>query len=601
MSQNNKMPFLSAREAVSNRWRNIDYSNSKGINSLKDKTMHNSATAPTIITNANDNYNELVNSDRIIIDLTTDTSDKEEEHNNKIDKSDHNSSTTETFIPKKINNNNNNNNSWCFKLIKSEIYDTSNNMFAEPVISRHFITLDDILYDCNLEKTILFSFQYELNFILPKIYHKVNNVTIIAQTGTIIPLTINLYTPMMKKTHIIEFQMPPYSCHHSKMIINFYKDQSCRIFLPSNNFTYNETNFPQQVCWCSPVLSPINQTYQNNQKHVNKKNKFQKNLIKYLNSYNIKDIKYRSIINDLQIIDFSPLNDNEISFIFSTTNKKVTSGLKLLNDILLEKSLLIDNNNTDNSISKHLLCQTSSMGNSLSRNKPINIFTHLMIPTWYNLLKINENDKRIKYIETETLLKLYEDMKLHPYIVYPTLNELKNSMYGMMIEGWFNFYYERNIPYYSMLKEKFKIFYKQSPRNASFRRGPIPAHSKFYLSTTTTATWEANKGIEDSPFQELDWCCYTSANLSMNAWGKILTSPRNYEVGVLIHKSKINKDKKVPCLSFTDLVYSRDPKKKSVDTDGSIIVPFTLPLLPYDEGITGDECYNRAIHATQLQ
>lgn len=597
------MRFRSAKEAVSNRWRNIDYKNCPEVNKFNESKKDINEPANN---NDNNNHNSnstsigLVNNDPIIIDLTTDSSDNEEEHDKQIEEL-HGydlSKTEDLILSDKIKNDN----SWCFKLIRSETYDTSNSMFPEPVISHHFVTLEDILYDCNLEKTVLFSFQYDLNFLLPKIHPKINHVTLIAQSGTIIPLTVNSYVPMMKKTHIIEFQMPPYSCHHSKMIINFYKDQSCQIFLPSNNFTYNETNFPQQVCWCSPVLSPTNQNCQNSEKT---KNKFQDNLITYLKSYKIKDSKYHLIIKDLQKIDFSPLNDDEISFVFSTTNRKVTSGLKLLNKILLEKSLLIDPNN---SRSKHFLCQTSSMGNSLSRNKPINIFTHLMIPVWCNLLKINEDDRKIEYIETDTLLKLYEDKNIRPYIVYPTLNELKSSIYGAMIQGWFNFYYERNIPYYSMLKEKFKIFYKQNPRHTSFRRGPIPAHSKFYLfadtttaTITTNATREDSNGAENNPFRELNWCCYTSSNLSLNAWGKILTTPRNYEVGVLIYKSRTNKYKKLACFSFTDLIYLRNNHtKKNVDTDGSIIVPFTLSLLPYDQTTTRDECYNRAIHATQL-
>lgn len=590
------MPFLSAKDAVANRWGNIDYKNWKKVECL-DKTK--SSESETVKNNPN---GSVVSKEQIIIDLTSDISDKEEEEegeeekekrDNKIKENGSMLSTTENFVSDVVKNNN----SWCFKLIKSEVYDTPNHIFPKPLVSHHFITLDDILYDCNLEKTILFSFQYELNFILPKIHPKVSHITLIAQTGTIIPLTIKHYIPMMKKTQIIEFEMPPYSCHHSKMIINFYKDRSCQIFLPSNNFTYNETNYPQQVCWCSPILSPINQ---NRNGYVRTKNKFQENLISYLKSYNIKELKYHSIIYDLQKVDFSPLNDNEISFIFSTTNKKVTSGLRLLNETLLEKSLLIDNDDINSNMSRHFLCQTSSMGGSLSRIKPINIFTHLMIPTWCNLLKINANDKRIKYIETDTLCKLYKDMKIHPYIVYPTLNELKSSIYGPMIEGWFNFYYERNIPYYSMLKDKFRIFYKQNPKDVSFRRGPIPSHSKFYLSTTVTG--EETTGMKNNIFQELDWCCYTSSNLSMNAWGKILTTPRNYEVGVLIYKSRNSKDKKLKCFSFTDVIYSTNPMKKNTNTDSSVLVPFTLAILPYDtQETTRDECYNRAIHLTQLQ
>lgn len=210
-----------------------------------------------------------------------------------------------------------------------------------------------------------------------------------------------------------------------------------------------------------------------------------------------------------------------------------------------------------------------------------------MIPTWCNMFQVNENDKTVKYIDTEKLLTLYKDDKVKPYIVYPTVEELKTVPGGYMAQGWFNFNYEKNIPYYSMLKDQFKIFYKQDPERVSYRRGTLPSHSKFYLHTTTED--------EVTNFQELEWCCYTSSNLSLSAWGRITTAPRNYEVGVLIH-SKGSADK-LKCYSFTDLVYQGDTLGRGTDTDGSVIVPFTLPVIPYSPGT--DESYNRSIHNIQ--
>ncbi|CAL9736870.1 tyrosyl-DNA phosphodiesterase 1 [Monosporozyma servazzii] len=542
-----------ARDAVSNRWRQIDYKNDGSAPQQQD--------VPNLKTNP------------YYIDLTSDTSgeDTDIEIYEPQLKPQEKRKSVELEEPKQENLNN-----WCFKLMKSEPYDGSNAMFPQPVNSRHFITLEDILYDSNLEKTMIFSFQYNFDFLFSKIHANVKHITLVAQTGTIQPLSSRKYISILKKCKVIEFEMPPYACHHSKMMINFYRDKTCQIFLPSTNLTYNEANFPQQVCWCSPIFKPAEGT----PKH----NKFQQSLITYLQSYYQKDLKFHPMISELRNLDFTPLNDDEISFIYSTTNKKVSSGLNLLNNTLHDKGLIGYENKTT---TKHFLCQTSSIGNTLLKSRPINIFTHLMIPTWCDMLQVNENDKTIKYIDTDKLLTMYKDEKVKPYIVYPTVKELETVPGGFLAQGWFNFNYEKNMPYYTMLRDKFDVFYKQDPERVSYRRGLLPSHSKFYLHTVTEG------GMTD--FQELSWCCYTSSNLSLSAWGRITTVPRNYEVGVLLH-SKGN-DEKLKCYSFTDLVYKGDTLGRGTDLDGSVIVPFTLPVTPYSAEI--DECYNRSIHNIQ--
>ncbi|CAL9728333.1 tyrosyl-DNA phosphodiesterase 1 [Monosporozyma unispora] len=548
-----KMNPLSAKEAVANRWRQMDYKSSS--TPQEEETLR-------LKTNSE------------VIDLTSDTSEEEETD---IEGHELTINTTVQEESREIKGTKQENlNSWCFKLMKSEAYDGSNSVFPQPVHSRYFITLEDILKDPNLERTMIFSFQYNFDFLFSKINPKVQQVTIVAQTGTIQPLTSRKYISILKKCKIIEFEMAPYACHHSKMMINFYKDKSCQIFLPSTNLTYYEANFPQQVCWCSPIFRPA--------EGKAKYNKFQQSLISYLQSYYQRDLRQHPMINEIRKLDFSPLNDEEISLIYSTTNKKVTSGLNLLNKTLHEKGLIISK---DKELTKHFLCQTSSMGNTLLKSRPVNIFTHLMIPIWCNMCQVNENDKTIKYIDTNKLQSMYGNEKVKPYIVYPTVEEIKTARGGYMAQGWFNFNYEKNIPYYTMLKDKFKIFYKQDPEKVSFRRGPLPSHSKFYLCSTNEDTVTS--------FPDLDWCCYTSSNLSLSAWGRITSVPRNYEVGVLINR-KDEKDK-LKCYSFTDLVYKGDTLGRGRDTDGSVIVPFTLPIIPYSKET--DECYNRSMHSFQ--
>lgn len=483
-------------------------------------------------------------------------------------------------------------NQWCFKLIRSEAYDSPNAIFPTSVSSPHLIRIEDILYDPNLNSTALFSYQYDLDFILSKIYPKVRCITMVAQEGTVQPLTIKRYVPLMKKTRIIMIKMPMYASHHTKMIINNYKDGSTRIFLPSSNFTAPETNFPQQVCWCSPRLVSIH-SHDVEDRTSNRSN-FKCDLQTYLKSYINNDV--RGLIGMIDDLDFSPIHDNEVSFVYSTPNKHFQSGLKKFCSTLRYKRLL---KNPNELTRKHFLCQTSSIGGSLTRRDE-NLLTHLMIPIWSGMEEISESTRQFRYMKTENLVKKYKEFRIKPYIIYPTLDEIMHAPNGNLASGWFNFHYEKKMWQYKTLRDDFKAFYKQDPERVSLRRGPTPSHSKYYMAATTPMDPPDRYGSDGrSTFEELDWCCYTSSNLSMNAWGKIPTPPRNYEAGVLLSPPNSSRTK-LKCYSFTDLIYAKDKSglPSIYETDGCVLVPFTLPVIPYyhDEYNVPDEAFNRGIH-----
>lgn len=168
-----------------------------------------------------------------------------------------------------------------FKLMKSDFYERED--FMGEV--EDMITLKDIFGTETLKRSILFSFQYELDFLLRQFHQNVENITIVGQKGTIMPIEARAMDAtlavILKKVKLIEITMPPFASHHTKLIINFYDNGECKIFLPSNNFTSMETNLPQQVCWCSPLLK------------IGKEGlpvPFKRSLIEYLNSYHLKDI-----------------------------------------------------------------------------------------------------------------------------------------------------------------------------------------------------------------------------------------------------------------------------------------------------------------------
>lgn len=443
-----------------------------------------------------------------------------------------------------------------FKLMKSEVYD-------QNIESAHFITLKQIFGNKALRRCFLFSFQYQLDFLLEQFHPDIKAITIVAQSGTINPCTTEVATSFIDRLSIIEFTMPPYTCHHSKMIINFYEDGSCMIFLPSNNFTYAETNFPQQVCWTSPKLMYSENTF------AKKSSPFQNDLLDYMHSYGIPKIE-RSIIPHIQKLDFSPLDG--VDFIYSTPSKGYTSGFQLL-----ARKLSTTLSNAPGNRSNHYLCQTSTIGASISKKAPANLFTHVFVPILEKIMP-----GTAKLMDTHNLLKEFKSHNIIPYLLYPTVEEIRTSPTGFLCSGWFHFNYLRDRPHYDMLLNQFSIFYKQDPTRLSQERRATPSHSKFYMKSSTNGETPAGS----SPFDNLDWCVYSSSNLSYSAWGKAVARPRNYEVGILLTSAK----NKLKCRSFINVIYNKQNVVGKVEEHESIadrpnmiiMVPFTLPVAKYN-------------------
>lgn len=465
-----------------------------------------------------------------------------------------------------------------FRLIKSDIYDSGKNGYPS-IDSPYFITLKDIFGDKSLRRSILFSFQYELEFLLNQFNKEtVESIIVVAQEGTLIPPTSSDLCLMLNIVTILEISMPPFTCHHTKMILNFYEDKSCKIFIPSNNFTYMETNLPQQVCWLSPVLPHI-------AKPSEERSSFKENLLRYLCSYPTKDIRDR-LVAPLTNIDFSRLSN--VDFTYSTPND-INSGFKLLEEILSPSTDELN----QGKLPQQYLCQTSSIGGPGAKGG--NLFTHIWAPTFSNLIKTsnikNTSQKPPPVLSTIHALSAFGD-RIKTHIVFPTVEEIKNSPSGWLCSGWFHFHHAKNQQYYNMLLNDFSTFSKQDPLRISRERKATPSHSKFYMRSTLQETDDL-----DDPFARPDWCVYTSANLSLTAWGTQTRKPRNYEGGIVY---KMTDSQMLKCASFVDIIYRKgqrlgDETKKATASlleNKRIIninVPFTLPVKNYDTD--QDECF----------
>lgn len=431
-----------------------------------------------------------------------------------------------------------------FKLVRSDVYDAG-------VTSNHLISFDQIFGDKTLKKSILFSYQYELDFLLGCFHRDVKEIILVAQTGTIKPPTQAM--ALTSRMSIIEFPMPQFTCHHSKLIINYYDDNSCRIFMPSNNFTYAEANYPQQVCWCSPKLERTQNAYKPGV------SPFQDSLLEYLDTYKRRDIQ-KTVIASVKTIDFKPLKD--VIFMFSAPSSDIQSGFQRLANALSEDV----REESDDKV-HHYLCQSSTIGASLSKKTHANLFTHVFIPNLHGITPMKS-----KLLSTEELMSEFKARRIVPHVVYPTVEEIRASPVGWFCCGWFYFNYNRDMAHYNMLAKDLGVFRKQDPSRVSKERRATPSHSKFYMKFTM------EPGAEPASSINLDWCLYTSSNLSRTAWGTGGGRPRNYEVGILLKSGA----RDLICGSFTDVVYRNSSNLKPKPNSQLVLVPFTIPLVPYD-------------------
>lgn len=468
-----------------------------------------------------------------------------------------------------------------FKLVRSEFYD-------EGHVSEHFITLQEIFSESKLTRAWLFSFQYELDFILP-MFNESTQITIIAQKGTILPPThiSSKTSKILSKMKTIELQMPPFACHHSKMIVNEYRDGSCCIYIPSNNFTHAETNLPQQIVWRSPRLRRCSEAV--------KESEFRKSLVKYLNAY---PVSLKPLIEFLGTLDFTSLDQLGVEFIFSCPKpfESILSGIPLLHKALFSRQHAADGN-TGRERHRYL-SQVSTIGAPLKTGleSPGNLFSHLMIPLLSGLL-VGPRDRKRAY-EIPNLHKVFEDYNIEPYIVYPTPEEIRQSPMGYLTGGWFHFHWLRNQAtktVYNTLK-KWGVLHKQQPQDCP-RRGRTPSHTKFYMKSTTLLDNQA-------PFSEVDWFLFTTANLSLNAWGTTTRKPQNYEVGVLF---KSQDRRRITVKSVSDLVYSKfrstgqilGSSKVHSNANICVMVPFDINPVPYQPGDDAF-CVSRSYEAPDI-
>lgn len=292
----------------------------------------------------------------------------------------------------------------------------------------------------------------------------------------------------------IKIPMPPFSTHHSKVMLLGYKDGSMRVVVSTANLYEDDWHNRTQGLWMSPTLKALPEGF--NTADGESPTGFRHDLMAYLAQYKLG--KLQPWIARIRKTDFSEIN---VFFIGSCPGSFRGDGSRGHNYGHAKVSKLLSQHCSKISEKCPVVCQSSSIG-SLGPNAG----------SWINADIVASFSKDSSHVglRSQPVFKM----------IYPSFGNVKSGHDGMMSGGC--------LPYGQKTNDKqlwLKNYLHQWSSKARHRSQAIP-HIKSYCR------WSE---------EGLYWFCLTSANLSKAAWGAFnkgskLDAPlriSNYEVGVL--------------------------------------------------------------------
>ncbi|GMG55922.1 unnamed protein product [Ambrosiozyma monospora] len=322
-------------------------------------------------------------------------------------------------------------------------------------------------------------------------------------------------------------RLPKFGSHHTKMMINFFNDETCQIVIHTMNMTWADYSMQTQMGWVSPRLVKLENPavdcsdYKRKNLQLIKDNGiiFKADLFHYLESYKKKPISEK-LISALAQFDFSPI---DVQFIGSSPGDhqfkldefkpgqyqhttKPQFGYGKLYQLFQQHSLTTGHTTTTTTTNEpvKLIAQISTIAWPFDF-KSRNIFTHI-------LTSIMEGSQPIVKPATYNFTK--SKYKTKPIIIYPTTTEILSN-YQRHLSGHALFYQiehtksQATKQHYEMLKTN-RVFHHwdNGTRGHGFPAGrsKLSPHVKTYTATK-------------DDFKSLQWFLLTSANLSKQAWG----------------------------------------------------------------------------------
>lgn len=385
-----------------------------------------------------------------------------------------------------------------------------------------------------LESSVQFNFMIDIGWLLAQYaFAKCSQQPLLILYGQDMPglSDINKKRPNVNS---IKVNIPtPIGCHHTKMMLLFYKDKSMRVVISTANLYEDDWDNRVQGMWISDKFPALDEGFSHTT-HGESETKFREDLTRYLIFYNIP--KLQPIIAKLREIDFSSV---KVFFISSVPGSHRDSGNGIHYGHPRAATLLRDNSAPIDE-SCPIILQASSIG-SLGSSAPAYL--------------TGEIAASFKRDSAPVGLRRIPNVKL----IYPSLSNVISSHDGMAGGGC--------LPYNGGTHDKQRWLnehlyqWKAKSRN---RNRAMP-HIKSYCRYS-------DRGLY--------WFILTSANMSRSAWGtlsKVGSKNLNptlrinsYEVGVAFFPRVI-------------LGKERFPMNEQQMKDDSPIfkLPFDIPPIPF--------------------
>ncbi|XP_076274213.1 tyrosyl-DNA phosphodiesterase glaikit isoform X2 [Rhynchophorus ferrugineus] len=309
---------------------------------------------------------------------------------------------------------------------------------------------------------------------------------------------MNRFCPNVKY-HFVKMK-DPFGCHHSKVGVYVYEDNSVRIVISTANLYYEDWNHYNQGLWVSPVCPKLPEG--STEKDGESPTGFKEHFLKYLQTYNLGILK--EWIEYVKNADFSQV---KVALVYSAPGKYYpNSNGNHLHRVasLLSKYCNLPKKMTPNSegpLSWGIMAQASSIG-SMGKTPA----------DWLrgNLLRSLASHKQSP---------LPSNSQATISIVYPSVDNVANGYFGLKSGGC--------LPYSKATNDKQKWlqnYMHQWVANTKNRTRAMP-HIKSYCRVSPDLS-------------KLAYFLLTSANLSKSAWGNNIQKDggsyiRSYEMGVM--------------------------------------------------------------------
>ncbi|KAG7663221.1 uncharacterized protein J8A68_003221 [[Candida] subhashii] len=447
-------------------------------------------------------------------------------------------------------------------------------------VNKDTVRIGDLVGSEDLSETYQFNFSVDLGFFFSFLHPKfiTDKRKIMFITGSKLLDPSNEDTELIKRQYNISevtADIPNrFGTHHTKMMINFFKDGSMEVVIMTANLRKIDFGGLTQAVWNSGRL----QKKESKTKIPLRGERFQRDLMNYMKRYNKSEVS--KLAERLKDYDFSPVT---VELIGSTpgsydlsemTDESDIYGYGKLYQALKRNSLLLDNSATNDHKTYNVLAQVSAISYPFSVEKwaTAGIFSHLLCPLIFS------QKEPFKLLEPGSG-SFRDHQRKHNYcpsIVYPTAAEVASSTIGFDAGQAIHFNYTQSFVHKNYYNQAIKPYLRKcnsSGKNKEITgREILMPHIKMYMCDNGD-NWSS-----------LRWVYTGSHNLSKQAWGSRkgnkFTSDdpskyeiSSYELGVLVFPEEGKK--LVPVYLNHDNIADKE------STEIPIRMPFKLPPVKY--------------------